>query len=236
MIKPQDSLALIMNPKKPEQRLLAVVLALVSVAGLGFAMVSKQWMYSPATSLGGEFGFGLLGNFQCEERRACVANSNRELADKWRALDVEAAQKLDRLVQEGAPQQEISDAERFQKIFAEEHHTSAAFALCGILAFIGCLVAALSNALALVLVVLKKRPHLPIMPTTTTILGIMLAIVTGCVFVATKPGSSGFVGVSFGFWGYAAGCILGIASTLMLNRSLRPVDDDLAEPMNADQF
>jgi hypothetical protein len=235
MIKPQDSLAMIMNPKKPEQRLLAVVLALASVIGLAYASVSRQWMYNPASELG-EYGFGLLRNYRCNDRAECETMSNGALAEKWRALDEDAAEKVARLVKAGAPETEISDAERFQKIFAAEHRTSAAFAICGYLAFIGCVIAGLSIAIALALVALKRRPHLPIMPTTTAILGIMLAIVTGCVFVATKPGSSGFVGVSFGFWGYAAGCILGIGSTLMLNRSLRPIDDELAEPMNPEQF
>jgi len=57
------------------------------------------------------------------------------------------------------------------------------------------------------------------------------------LFVAIKPGSSGFVGVSLGFWAFGIGTVTGIAATLMLNRSLRPTDPDLlADSMNADAF
>ena len=134
-------------------------------------------------------------------------------------------------------EQAIGDAQNKAKAIAEQNITSSAFALCGWLALVGCSLAAVSLAIAIALVALRKRKMLAVMPTTTALLGIMLAIVAGCVFVATKPGGSGFVGVSFGFWGFAAGIILGIASTLMLNRLLRPEDDDLlADPMNPDHF
>jgi drug/metabolite transporter (DMT)-like permease len=242
MIRPQDSLAMIMNPKQPEQRLLAVVLALVSVVGLAYASVSRRWMYNPAT-VDGEYGFGPMGMFHTVTHvladgptSVTERMTNGELIAQWQREDESEDQTLKTLVATGAPAGDINVQEARVKRFHDEHHTSAAFPIVGWLAFIGCVLAGLSIAIAIALVALKKRPHLPIMPTTTAILGIMLALVTGCLFVATKPGDSGFIGVSFGFWGYGVGCILGIASTLMLNRSLRPVDDDLAEPMNAEQF
>ena len=238
MIKPQDSLAMIMNPKQPEQRLLAVALALVAVIGLGYASVSRRWMYNPATMFG-EYGFGPTGMFVCGDDykdKACERMSNSALIDRWHEEDLQEDERVASLVARGADASTISRAEAIAKRLHEDHHTSGAFPLVGWLAFASCLLAALSLAAALALVALKKRPALPIMPTTTAILGIMLAIVTGCLFVATKPGGSGFIGVSFGFWGYGVGCVVGIAATLMLNRSLRPVDDELTEPMNADQF
>jgi hypothetical protein len=242
MIKPQDSLAMVMHPKKPEQRVLAIALAAVAVVGLAFATVSHQWIYNPA-SVDGEYGFGPTGMFHCtptmgthglEER--CEHMSNAALIADWRERDAQEQRDLETLTARGASQREIGEAEVAAKRFHEEHVASSAFPIVGWLAFVGCLIAALSLASALVLVALKKRPHVPILPTTTALLGIMLAIVTGCLFVATKPGGAGFVGVGIGFWAYGIGCVLGIGSTLMLNRSLRPVDDDLAEPMDADQF
>lgn len=321
MIRPQDSLAIATHPKQPEQRALAVILAIAAVAGLGYAAVSKQWMYNDATMVGGAYGFGPRGMFRCADaaQATCESLTNGDFIRAWRqeiadanlvatmtsvidlsllsepilpaelhrdgrtlaveigghpatfdldattpdgqlGLYVATAKQLmtdkvtelsiDAVVAERVehartaiggvlriPREEvIGDAQTKAKSIAAQNLTSGAFAICGWIAFASCLLAGVSLALALALVVLRRRPQLPIMPTTTAILGIMVAIVSGCVFVATKPGASGFVGISFGFWGYAAGIILGIVSTLMLNRFLRPEDDELAEAMNADDF
>ena len=235
MIKPQDSLAMVMNPKTPERRVLAIVLALVAVAGLGFAAFSRTWMYNSATSLGGAYGFGPLGMFHDENGRHETA-TNGELVDAWRAADEATRDRRAKLAAAGADQQTVSDLDYQIKAFADEHVTSGAFPIFGWLAFGSCLLTALSLAVAVGLVATKKRPDLPIMPTTTALLGLMVALVTGCVFVATKPGGPGFVGVSFGFWGYGIGAVVGIGATLMLNRSLKPIDDELVDPMNADDF
>ena len=319
MIRPQDSLAMAMNPKRPERRVLTLVLAVIATAGLAYAAVSRQWMYNEATVLGGAYGFGPRGMFHCTTGKepicegmtngALIAAWRREVADAQlvstmlgtvdlgllvgtvqpatltrtnRQLAISGDPKtydLDATTPDGVAglyvatakatltgdateleiddyvaravdhqrvyvqssqttrEQAIADAQLKAKSIAEQNITSSAFALCGWLALVGCGLAAISLAIAVLLVALRQRRQLPIMPTTTALLGIMLAIVTGCVFVATKPGGSGFVGVSFGFWGFAAGIILGIASTLMLNRLLRPEDDDLlADPMNPDHF
>jgi len=328
MIRPQDSLAMAMNPKRPERRVLTLVLAVIATAGLAYAAVSRQWMYNEATLVGGAYGFGPRGMFHCTSGKEPVCDSatngamiaawRREVADAQlvstmlgtvdiglllgtvqpatltrtgrqlaisgdaklleslepaRAYDLDATtpdglaglyvatakatltgdateleiddyvaravdhQRVYVQANQTTREQAIADAQLKAKSIAEQNITSGAFALCGWLALVGCGLAALSLAIAVMLVALRQRRMLPIMPTTTALLGIMLAIITGCVFVATKPGGSGFVGVSFGFWGFAVGIILGIASTLMLNGLLRPEDDDLlAEPMNADHF
>lgn len=308
-----------MNPKRPERRVLALVLAVIATAGLAYAAVSRQWMYNDATTVGGAYGFGPRGMFRCTPGKepVCESMTNSALIAAWRrqvadaqlvstmlglvdlggvlepvhpttltrtgrqlaisgdakTYDLDATtpggltglyvatakatltgditeleiddfvadaiehQRVNLQSERTTREQTISDTQAKAKGYAQEYITSSAFALCGWLALVGCAVAALSLAIAILLVVLRQRRHLAIMPTTTALLGLMLAIITGCVFVATKPGGSGFVGVSFGFWGFAVGIILGIASTLMLNPLLRPEDDDLlAEPMNADHF
>jgi hypothetical protein len=159
--------------------------------------------------------------------------SNGELVETWREAIVTKRHAFEQLVQSGAPATEITEADTLLNIFIEEHHTSGGFPIAGWVAFIGCLVAGVSIALSVILVALKKRPRVPIMPTTTALLAIMAAIIGGCLFVATKPG--GALGVGLGFWGFAVGCIMGIAATLMLNRSLAPVDDEL-DAMNEKDF
>ena len=179
---------------------------------------------------------GLPGLYVATAKAALTGDATELEIDDSVARTVERARVYIQSSQTSR-EQAIAEAQTKAKSIAEQNITSSAFALCGWLALVGCGLAAVSLAIAIALVALRKRKMLAVMPTTTALLGIMLAIVTGCVFVATKPGGSGFVGVSFGFWGFAAGIILGIASTLMLNRLLRPEDDDLlADPMNPDHF
>jgi hypothetical protein len=57
------------------------------------------------------------------------------------------------------------------------------------------------------------------------------------VFVATKPGEAGFVGVGQSFWVFGAGAVLGIAGAQMLAKVNRPSDPDLmSDAMNPDEF
>jgi hypothetical protein len=114
---------------------------------------------------------------------------------------------------------------------------SSAWPLLGTIAWLCCLIAALSLAVAVVIVLAGKRVRLPIMPTTTALLGIAVALITGCVFVAMKPGPPGYVGVGLGFFVFGGGVVLGMWSTLMLNKLMRPHDPDLLEDaMNPDEF
>ena len=52
-------------------------------------------------------------------------------------------------------------------------------------------------------------------------------MITGCIFVATKPGPLGFVGVSWSFWAFGAGTVVGIATAQMIAKLIRPIDPDL---------
>ncbi len=115
--------------------------------------------------------------------------------------------------------------------------TSGAFAPMGWATFGLCIAASLGLIAAAALAFMRKRLELPIAPTTVALLAIMISLITGCVFVATKPGGPGFVGVAIGFWCFGVGSVLGIAAAQMLAKTLRPVDPDLlAGAMNPDQF
>jgi hypothetical protein len=71
-----------------------------------------------------------------------------------------------------------------------------------------------------------KQPNLPIAPSTIAFLALAVSIITGCVFVAVKPGDTGMLGISWAFWVFAAGAVGGIVSSMLLARALRPAIGD----------
>jgi hypothetical protein len=114
---------------------------------------------------------------------------------------------------------------------------SPAFSPMGWATTITCLLAALGLAGAGALGLAKKRPMLPISPSTIALLAIMAGLITGCVFVATKPGGVGFVGVGLGFWLFGIGSVAGIAGAQLLAKINRAPDPDLMDgAMNPDEF
>jgi len=118
-----------------------------------------------------------------------------------------------------------------------ERRTSSAFPIAGLATFGVLLVAAAGLVVAAALAAAHRRPNLPISPTTFALLGLMLGLITGCVFVATRPGDLGGVGVSWSFWAFGIGSVAGIAGAQLLARQIRPKDPDLLhDAMNADQF
>ena len=131
----------------------------------------------------------------------------------------------------------IEDAQLVLPAIKEVRQVSSAFVPFGWITLVGCMIAALSLAAAATLVLAHKRLVLPIMPTTTALLGMMVSLISGCVFVALKPGPAGYAGVGIGFFTFGIGVVLGLGSALMLNKLLRPNDPDLLEDaMNPDQF
>jgi hypothetical protein len=52
-------------------------------------------------------------------------------------------------------------------------------------------------------------------------------MVTGCVFVATKPDAIEGVGVGWTFGVFGVGLVLGLAAVFPLNRQIRPIDEEL---------
>jgi hypothetical protein len=119
----------------------------------------------------------------------------------------------------------------------EEDRVSRAFPIAGLLTFVVLLIAAGGLLVAAGIAAANKRPNLPVSPTTFALLGLMIGLVTGCVFVATKPGEVGAVGVSWGFWAFGIGSVVGITGALLLARQIRPSDPDLLhDAMNPDQF
>ena len=120
--------------------------------------------------------------------------------------------------------------------FAEQR-VSLAFPVAGAISFLALLIAATGLGVAAALAAGGKRPDLPVSPTTFALLGLMIGLVSGCVFVATKPGGVGAVGVGWSFGAFGVGAVVGIAAAQLLARQIRPADPDLLhDAMNPDQF
>jgi hypothetical protein len=91
--------------------------------------------------------------------------------------------------------------------------------------------------LAALIALTGKTPALPISPATIAVLSLGIALITGCVFVATKPGPAGMLGVDLGFWMFGGGVLVGASAAQLLSRVIRPSDPDLmADAMDPDEF
>ena len=192
------------TPKK-DLRPLATGLCAAAAACLIYAAFTHAWLAN--ASRYAELGFGLRSNYECgmsysfdgeeHSKQACEWLSNGELIEKWRSMGSEAA-KL----------------------------TSSAFAPMGWVTFIVALLAAAGLAAAAAFGALKKPMNWPIAPTSIALLGVMIGLITGCVFVATKPGPAGMVGVGLSFWIFGIGCVMGIAGAQMMAKVNRPPDPE----------
>jgi len=187
-----------------QQRLIGLGLAIVAAALLTFSALSKAWIANPKLGI----SFGPRGCQQCcyliGDTSAECSLSNASFVESMRAM-------AKRLGDEKAMP------------------TSGAFAPMGWATLVLCLVSTVGLLATSALAFAKKRPALPISPASVALLGLMGALIAGCVFVATKPGPGGFVGIAVGFWTFGIGTVAGIAGAQMLARHIRPIDPDLPE-------
>jgi len=117
----------------------------------------------------------------------------------------------------------------------DEDHISRGFPVSGAVAFIALMVAAAGLLTTAAIAFAHQRPDLPMSPTTVALVGLLIGLISGCVFVGTKP--PGSLGVSWGFLAFGVGAVTGIAATYLLARQIRPRDPDLLhDAMNLDQF
>ena len=207
------------EPTPPDRRLLGVVLAIAAAGALVFACVSS-WLYNPRNKDLMEVGFSLVSHFECQsEGKDCREMSNSALVDEW-------AKQLAKIKEDAKDAPTDLSVVAFAAKAEEELRASSAFPILGWITMACSGLAALALLVCAGLAIAKKRVMWPIMPTTIAILAIAIGLITGCVFVAIKPGPPGYVGVTFGFWAFGAGIVAGTAAALMLNKILRPTDED----------
>jgi hypothetical protein len=215
----------------PDRKLVAVLLAVVAAAALAYSCIATTWLYNPRNKQHFEVGYGLTQMFECElTSHECRAMSNSAFAAEW-------AKQLEEIRERAKKDPADPMTQSFAVQAAEELKVSGVWTTLGWITLVCAALAALSLLTCAGLVLAKKRVMWPIMPTTTAILGIAIGLITGCVFVATKPGPPGYVGVHLGFWAFGAGVITGIVAALMLNKLLRPYDPDLlADSMDPEHY
>ncbi|MBP9087467.1 MAG: hypothetical protein KBG15_15190 [Kofleriaceae bacterium] len=192
------------NVVAKDNRLVAGVLVLVAIAGLAFAMVSKRWLANTAGF--GELGFGLLSFSACTEGSA--------------EYEIKASC------------QTRSNSAVVAEIQNEHGSASGAFPIFGYIT-LGAIGLAVLSLLATVPLAFRKPADaqamlekLPMAPTTAALLTMFVALITGCVFVAIKPGGVGAVGVGWGFWGFGVAVITGMTGAIMIGKQLGPKAHD----------
>jgi hypothetical protein len=73
----------------------------------------------------------------------------------------------------------------------------------------------------------RQRLALPIAPSSLALLGLLVAMVGGSLFIATKPGGLGRVGVDWGFIVFSVAVVIGIVAAQRISKEIRPIDPDL---------
>jgi hypothetical protein len=219
------------SAKRPPNRALAIALTLGAAAALVVACFSTRWL----ASSGGYVGMGLYAMdrpapdpmkpliFFDELTRGEMCDASRCTISNGRFIEL-INELIDRL-----QKTRIDDPEHAEP-FAIPRRPSNAFVPLGYITLIASLIAAVGLIAAAGIAIAKKRPEVPIMPTTIALLGIVIALVTGCVFTAVKPDARGYLGVGWTFFVFGAGIVAGLAGALMINKLIRPIDTEPGPP------
>jgi hypothetical protein len=190
------------SPPKKDTRTLATALAAAAAVCMLYAAFTHHWLANGNKHL--EFGFGLRSSFACgtdyQNNTTCDWRKNADVVDEFRELE--------------------KSSHSPQKL------ASSAFVPAGWITLFAILAGALGLLASVGLALKKAAPDLPVAPTTIGLLGCMVGLISGCVFVATKPGPAGMVGVGMSFWLFGAGVVMGIVGAQMLAKVIRPPDPE----------
>jgi hypothetical protein len=190
-------------------RMIAIVLCFVAAGALLVAALSHRWLAHPVAT---ENSAGLLSMQICQGP-TCVSKSNSDVVEELRSDD---------------------DADRW--VGERPDPPSRWFGRLGVTTFVLAVAAILALLASAGIALANKRPELPVAPTTIALVALILAIPTACLFAATKPEAIP-LGVSWSFWLFGGGDVVGLLAALLVSRQLRPADPDLlADAMNPDDF
>jgi hypothetical protein len=213
-----------------DRRMVVIVLSAVAAVCLIVAAFSKSWMGNPsfngrvrdpdghATSAWGPYS-QLRGDIRLGPTgfERCPVLSRDELAEPA-----------------GSECQSMS-TEDYNAAIAmidprnRDRYTSGVFSHAGWITFGTCLIGAAALLVTCGMALARVRKEMQVSPASVALLGLMFAMVSGCVFIATVPGPAGMLGVDLGFWAFGVGTVVGILGAQMLAKELRPVDPDLLE-------
>ena len=104
---------------------------------------------------------------------------------------------------------------------------SSGWPLAGLLTFIFQLVGGVGAAATAVLAWRGLRPATPIAATTVAVLGSLVALVCGAVFVIAKPSDMDQLVIGWGFWAFGLGSVGALVGAQFLAKHIQPVDPDL---------
>jgi len=197
--------------QKKQSKVVAILLAFVAAGAFFAAAFGPRWL----TTDDGDAGIGLRAAEVCY-RNECNEMSLYEMVeyvDKQIALVKETNKKLPPKEQMPLP----------RPIWGGWPTVAMITLIASLLAAAG-LIWGAATAIA------GKRPILPIMPTTLAVLGTLIALVNGCIFIATQPGDSqsGFA-VGWTFLTFGGAVIVSLAAVFPLNKAIRPIDEELGE-------
>ena len=191
------------------RRVVAIMLCVGAAACLLAAAVTDSWLVNSTDQA--SIRFGLRRNHEClsawamgdkprsrDEAWTCLQASNSETVAKWRAVEQPHGERL----------------------------ASGAFVSMGWVTLIVIVIAALGLLAAASIAAADKQPQLADRTDDDRAAGDHDRADHGCVFVATKPGPPGMVGVGLSFWLFGVGCVMGIAGAQMIAKVNRPPDPE----------
>lgn len=191
------------------KRALAIVLAVIASGALVTGAVTDKWL---AGTIDDDTAIGLRGARVCLDHD-CGAGTNFEVVEAVEAY-------IQHIVEYNA---HVSE-QQMRVVPRDPWH---GWPVMGWIAFVTSLVTAAGLMVGAAFAIAGRRLDWAVMPTSVAVLGLIGAIITGCVFVATKPDAIDLVGVGWSFLVFGGGVVLGLAAVFPLNRQLRPIDEDL---------
>ncbi len=186
------------------------MLALLAAGGLVAASMGRRWL----TTADGDAGIGLQTSESCH-RGSCEAIGNSEIVD-------EVAKRIEEI-------KEMNKKLPPREQMAVPKAAWGGWPVVGMITFIALLLAATGLVGGAAVAIAGKRPVLPVMPTTLAVVGVLIGIITGCVFIATKPDSGMPLAVGWSFMAFGGGIVLALAAVFPLNRAIRPIDEELGQ-------
>ena len=193
--------------RSEQKRSVAITLAFFAAAALAASCIGQQWLVSR-----GQTSIGLVAYNMCEGSE-CQRVSNFRLIAELRK-QIEQVKEMNKTLPTN-------------KQVAVPRDPWGGFPVVGIITLLAAMLAAGGLVHGALTAIRRRRPEFSIMPTTLAVLGLALAIINGCLVVATKPDMVEDMGVGWTFYLFGAGAVLGLAAVFPLNRQIRPIDEEL---------
>jgi hypothetical protein len=73
----------------------------------------------------------------------------------------------------------------------------------------------------------RRRVALPIAPSSLALFGLLIAMIGGALFIATKPGGIGRVGIDWSFIVFSVAIVIGMGAAQRISKEIRPIDPEL---------